>query len=283
LWLALFAAAGLALAATGLLRRPSETAIPAGAIARVNGSVIDAASYQRLVAALASDRRSELTDADQRHVLDRMIEEELLVQRALELGLARVDRRVRSDLVSAVIDGITADAKRRSPTDAELRAFYDAERDFFAQAGRLRVRQIFFRVRSPEEVAAATARAEGAKQSLDAGESFDAVARAHGDEPIVPVPDALLPATKLREYLGPTATRVALEADVASPSEPVRSGTGIHILEVVEREPLQTPPFDSIRERVRSEWVRREGDRALREYLDELRARADVVIAPNPP
>ena len=36
-------------------------------------------------------------------VLDRMIDEELLGQRGLDLGLVRADRRVRADLVSAVI------------------------------------------------------------------------------------------------------------------------------------------------------------------------------------
>ncbi|UCE84860.1 MAG: peptidyl-prolyl cis-trans isomerase [Deltaproteobacteria bacterium] len=283
LWLAFFAAAGLALAATGLLQRRSASALPSGAIARVNGSVIDAESYERLIVALASDRRGELTDADRRRVLDRMIEEELLVQRALELGLARVDRRVRADLVSAVIASVTADAERRTPTDADLRALYDAEPEFFARPGRLRVRQIFFRVRSPDDVDAASARAEAATRRLAAGEAFEEVARALGDEPIVPIPDAPLPATKLQEYLGPSATRVALASDGSSPSAPVRSGTGFHILDVREREPRVIPPFDAIRDRLRAEWTRREGERALRAYLDELRARADLVVAPGVP
>ena len=66
--------------------------------------------------------------------------------------------------------------------------------------------------------------------------------------------------------------------EVGAVGEPVRSGTGIHVLRVVDREEPRVPPFEAIREQVQSEWVRRAGDRALRGYLDDLRARADVVV-----
>jgi hypothetical protein len=36
-----------------------------------------------------------------------------------------------------------------------------------------------------------------------------------------------------------------------------------------------------MRPQAEREWRRREGDRALRSYLDELREESDVVIAPE--
>ena len=48
---------------------------------------------------------------------------------------------------------------------------------------------------------------------------------------------------------------------------------------VVEREPARTPPLAAIREQVVIDWRRRQGDIALRTYLDELRMRANVEIA----
>ena len=62
-------------------------------------------------------------------------------------------------------------------------------------------------------------------------------------------------------------------------SEPVRTGTGIHVLELLERERDSVPPFDEIREQVHGEWRRRQGERALRDYLDDLRAAAEVETA----
>ena len=66
-------------------------------------------------------------------------------------------------------------------------------------------------------------------------------------------------------------------------SEPIRSGMGYHLLQLVERELPRTPELSEIGDQVRAEWVRRAGDRALREYLDGLRDQAEIAIAPQLP
>ena len=98
---------------------------------------------------------------------------------------------------------------------------------------------------------------------------------AEGSE-ISPVPDVLLPPLKLREYIGPTALRTAMELEPGAISAPVRSGTGVHILELADREPAHTPRFEEVEEQVRNEWRRRQGDHALRAYLDGLRD--DILV-----
>jgi parvulin-like peptidyl-prolyl isomerase len=231
-----------------------------------------------MLQAVATDKRDPLRSEDRQRVLERIIEEELLVQRGLALGLARHDRRVRSDLVATVIDSVVSDVNEREPSNDEIAAFYNANRDFFAGPGRLRVRQVFVRVTTPSDPAA-QARAEDAARRLRAGSNFAAVDEELGDPPLSPLPDAALPPTKLRDYLGPTALRAALELGVGEISEPVRSGSGYHVLQVVERQPDAVPPLQDIRPQVVAELRRRAGERALRDYLDELRADATVVVA----
>jgi parvulin-like peptidyl-prolyl isomerase len=108
------------------------------------------------------------------------------------------------------------------------------------------------------------------------------VDEALGDAQVAPVPRDYLPASKLREYLGPTATRRALELAPGEVSDPLRSATGYHVLRLVDRAPGRVPPFEEIEAEVRAEERRRAGDRALREYLDELRERADVRVVDSP-
>jgi len=276
-WLAAGAAAGLLVAAIGVIgERPSVDDLPPGAVARVGDALIRAEEYDRLVAGLESDRRSPVDAKLRRHVLDRMIDEELLVQRAVELGLVDVDRRVRANLTSAMIQSIVDDADEVEPSARDLESFYREQAEFFTAPGRLRVRQIFVRSRADER-GTAQERAAGAQAALDTGESFEGVREQYGDGEISPIPDAMLPALKLREYIGPTALRAAMELEVGQVSEPIRSGTGIHFLKLVEREPERTPPLDEIEVQVRSEWRRRQGDRALRAYLDGLRDDIPVV------
>lgn len=273
---ALLAAAGL-VGPGGYHGRP----LPADVIARVNGEPIGREDYQRMLAALAGDRRAELDEAARRHVLDRLIDEELLLQRALELGLAHRDRRARADLTAAVIASVVAEVEGQQPSRAELEAFYAEHRDFFTQPGRLQVRQVFCGVNGTDG-AAALERARDAARRLRAGEAFAAVEAAVGDRPLSPLPDGPLPPAKLRDYLGPTGLRAALALGAGEVSEPIRSSDGYRVLQIVTRQADVSPALADIEPQVVAEFRRRAGEAALRAYLDRLRDRAEIIIAELP-
>jgi parvulin-like peptidyl-prolyl isomerase len=283
LWLAIGAAAGIGCAAVGLLwSGQRERALPANAAASVNGSVIRLEEYDRAVAAFASDRRDPIGPDERRHVLDRLLDEELLVQRGLELGLAKSDRRVRGDIVSAVIELVVSQADDAEPSESDVREFYEQNRDYFAHTERLLVQQVWVRaapLRSEDE---ARERAGQAAARLRAGEPFERVREALGDPEVAPVPRDLLPLAKLREYLGPTAAHAAEALDVGDVTDPQRSATGYHVLVLLDRSPGYAPPLSEVQDEVRSELRRRAGERALRAYLDDLRDRADVRVREIP-
>lgn len=283
-WLLAFgAAAGLALAAWGLLGEAAGGGLPEGTIARVNDTLLREDDFERLVAAVLEDMRTPDETKARKRVLDRMIEEELLIQRALDLGLVHLDRKVRADLTSSMITSVIADIKDRQADDAELEAFYADNIEYFVRPGRIHARQLFFRVapqgKETHAAGSAEVRAREAFERLEAGEAFESVKSELGDFEISPIPAAMLPAAKLREYTGPTLLRTISELEPGAWSEPVRSGMGWHVAQLVEREAPETLPLAQIRDQVEVDWRRREGDRALRDYLDELRARAAIEIA----
>jgi hypothetical protein len=283
-WLALGAGAGLVAAALGLLRTtPRGVALPVDAVATVNGAPVRTAQYERAIGALASDRRAPLGDEERRFVLDRLVDEELLVQRALELGLARSDARARADLVAALVDSVTAGASEREPDPAEVRAFYDENRDWFARPGRLRVRQLTVAGAPQRAEAEARERALEASQQLRGGAAFDEVSRELGDPPVAPLPDDWLPPAKLREYLGPGALAALDALAPGAVSDPLRLSGGYSVLQLVDREPPASPPFEAVADEARAELRRRAGDRALRQYIDALRQRAEIRVAGAPP
>ncbi len=271
-------ALGLVVAASGLLGTdPTLGGLPETAVARVNQSVITRDAYERLVAGLEADTRGPVDAEARRRVLDRLIEEELLVQRGLDLGLAENDRRVRADIAQAMIQSVVVEVEDEEVDRATLESFYRDEVGFFTRPGRMRLRQVFVRSARGDQQAP-RARIERAAARLAEGVPFEEVADALGDTPVSPLPDALLPPAKVREYLGPTALRAASSLAAGQVSEPVRSGTGYHLLELLEREEAQALPFDEVADLVENEWRRRAGDRALRRYLDALRDEADVVV-----
>ena len=276
--LALGAGLGLFAAAWALIApNPSQT-VPDDAIAIVNGVVIRQDDYQRLLAGFQSDSRSPINDEIRRHILNRMIEEELLVQRGLDLGLARLDRRVRGDLTSSLISSIVATAEEGEPDTEELETFYAENRPFFTRPGRLRVEQVFFRTPNGRASDETLVRAQAARDALLSGEPIQQVQERWGDDQISPVPNTLLPALKLREYIGPTALGVAEQLPIGGVSDPIQSGSGLHVLRMIERTENQEPPLSAIRGQVENEWRRRAGDRALRAYLDQLREDGEVEV-----
>ncbi|HYD48569.1 MAG TPA: peptidyl-prolyl cis-trans isomerase [Terriglobales bacterium] len=282
--LALGAVAGIAFATAGLVTGSTSSAeLPADLVARVNDQGIRRIDYERMVNAVAGDKRSAIADADRQHVLNRLIEEELLVQRALELGLAYHDGRVRKDLTAAILDSIAAEARDAQPSEEELRRFYQEHKEFLTAGEQLHVRQVWFRINNLSESTAAYARAKDAADRLRRGAAIEQVRAEIGDAEIAPLPDALLPATKLSDYLGPTALRSVIDLPVGQITEPVRSSTGYHVLQLVERAPAPAPPFEQIRDQVLEAYRRRAADQALRAYLDDLRSRASIEIVEGVP
>ena len=240
-------AAGVLLAATGL--RPDRSpALPSHAVARVNEQLIPRDAWLRAVAAVAADRRAPLTEGDQRRVLERLIDEELLVQHGVALGLVENDTRLRSTLVAEVMLAART-AARAAPDEAELRRFHEAHREFFAPAGRVRVQA--WRV--------------------------DAAGARVPYEPAIP--DVLLPPAKLQAYLGPALTAAALGLAPGAEGEWPDAAAGRVILRVLDVQRAPAPPFEQVREAVRAEAQRRADEAAVRALLAELRRRGNVVVS----
>ncbi len=277
--LGLGAVVGIAIAVASLLSPSGTAALPEGALARVNSTLIRESQFERAVAAMESDRRSALTSADRRHILDRLIDEELLVQYGLALGLAERDRRVRSDLVSAVLASQVASVDGATPSDDAVLEFYRENENFFRPPGRLRVRGLWIRAAPDRTAAEALARAEAAVERLRAGEAFDVVANAVGDRPVAPVPDGMLPPAKLREYVGPSALSVIDRLGVGDVSDPLVSKSAVRVFLLVDRELSVAPAIETIANEVRAEMKRRAGDDAVRSLLDRLRDAAALELS----
>jgi len=233
-----------------------------------------------VLAGVEGDLRNPIDEAMRRRVLDRMIDEELLVQRALDLGLAVIARSVRGELTSGLIDSIVSDVDAEEPSEREVARHYDENIDFFTRPGRLRAQALFFSARGEDADprGPARSRAEEALVRLRAGEPANDIERMLGDRQISSLPDTLLPASKVRDYLGPTILEKLLGLETRSWSEPISSGSGLYLATPLEREAAIVPPLDEIESLVRQDLKRRRGDDALRDYLATLRTQTPVAI-----
>src|SRR5882757_8989600 len=123
-WLIAGAVTGCLLSAIQILHdaRVPVRFLP-GVAARVNGREIDAAGVDRTVAGLDARLRNSEAAARER-VVSRMIDEELLVQHALDSGAAETDPEVRAALVRAAIARVTSEISSQSVSESEIGAYY---------------------------------------------------------------------------------------------------------------------------------------------------------------
>jgi len=126
--LAAGALVGILLAAAGVFAPSPSLAgrLGSDAIAWVNDKAISAEDFASRLQQAASDNRNELTDEDRARVVNQLIDEELLVQRGVEIGLADSDQTVRKAISAAMIQLIIAtESSSEQPSEDDLRAFFE--------------------------------------------------------------------------------------------------------------------------------------------------------------
>ena len=261
---------GALLATSGIVSLPGG-GLPPNAVVRVNGETISKTEYVNLLAVLARDKRNPVTAEDREKLLQRMVEEKLLIARGLEIGLPGSDPGISKAIINAMIQIVLNEVGSEEPGEAELAAFYDANRSYFARPLRLHLQRMVFRGVDAKR------RAGEAYNRLHT-EDWHRVADELADEDLLSLPRAMLPTSALRGYLGASLTETALELEPGAISSPQQSAAQFSILHLLEREIGSSPPLAEIREQVSHEFQRRAGDQALRDFLDQLRAEATVEI-----
>ena len=275
------ALAGLLIALIASAQIERSTLTQSGAIARVNDAHIDRTEYATALQALLSDKTKAPTAQDRRLVLDRLIEEELLVQRGIEIGLLEGDASVRKAVARAVVDfAMTRNAQKEISED-ELRGFYAANVARFTPAARLQIERLF--IRRSADASGDMARLDRVRNALRQGQDFAETAAQFGDAVLPPLPRSLLPRKKMYDYLGPRLTEAASRLPSPSISDAIADGDGWHFLRIVRSEPGAPPAFDDIRPRILTALQRDSDDAALIDYLAWLKARAAISLADDAP
>jgi len=305
-------------------------AIPAAARARVvervaavvGDSLVLASEVEDRVGPLMSDV-SRITDPEKRaaraaalrhEVLERLIDDELILQQATELKLS-----ISSDQVDASIEeikkqnglnddqlrealrtqGMTmaayrADLRRQllryrvlniavgsrvNISDDEVRAYYDRH---MKDGSNVQVRASHVFVAIPDGADAATAAEKQAQaqkilERAQAGEDFAKLARETSDDAATRNDGGDL------GYFGKDMLPKAIEElvfamKVGEVRGPIRVDRGFHVIKLVDRKIKDPKPFDEVKDDIRMQLRQKDMERQTKIYLAELRKKMLVDI-----
>lgn len=247
-WLGL--AAGILLAVAGV-QKYQPGALATDEAARINGASIPLQEWQRAIDAANSGRRTPLASTEEQRVLDTLINEELLLQMALNMGLAHGIPEVRGKLVQAAMDAL-ADAGQDKPTQAALESFARAQASLFQQPERRLSRVARYR---------------------SAADAEQGIAPAPVDLPTGPLNER-----QLQRWVGQTLAQAVFSLPPDQPQTPVIAiGQAWYRAELLEIQPAYHPPADAIpHEQLLRAWQRQQREKTLADALQELRDAADI-------
>ena len=241
--------------------------------AKIEDTSIPMEKYLTQLDGLSKDKRSPLTQKDKEYVLERMIEEELLIKRAIDLGMLNDNPMARGTIVQQMIKTIIAENARYEISDSELESFFQENSGFFTKSSRLRIQQIYFSNEQLKDDSLVVA--IKAYDLLKRGDDFESVSKL-GSPSALKIPNSLMTLSKVREYIGPSLMNLARELEINSFTSPIEVSGGYKIIYLIDKEMASPPQFNDIKASVSSEFLKRKDDQSLRSYLENLKKWYDV-------
>ena len=199
-------------------------------------------------------------------LLQRLIDDELILQRAEELGILQADPGIRKLLARSAIETVVSKSQALPVTESELVAFYDNHQAVFQQPQRITLQSAQF---DDFETANTT------RKAVLLGQSLKKAASSTGAE-MLPIPLSPLPKHALIRYLGASLTDFALTLSTMEVSQPIIRGDSVYLLQVFENQPTTLMPLEQVRETAMTELKIRQRRDSLATTLAELKQQASI-------
>ncbi len=163
--------------------------------------------------------------------------------------------------------------------EKELRDFYQKNLDRYRGTETYRASHILFYVpkeATPEEVHEIRKKCQRVLDKIKKGEDFKEMAILYSEDPSAK-DGGDLGYFKKGELI-PIFEKEARRLKVGEVSGIVRSEFGFHIIKLLDRKGVEPPPFEELKDRVRAEYLDKETDKAVRQFLSNLRAKSAIEI-----
>ena len=275
-------------------------------VAVINNEAITSIQLDKALATAAPGETPAIDE--RRQVLDRLIEESLMRQRAEEIGLTvsddeveaavqdvlRQNRLTKEQLDAALTQqGITPDDYRQGlrrqilrfklvgrevqglieVSSREIQDYYAANLATYSEAASIELQHISFPL-TGQDAKVQEERGQAALAALRAGTDFATVlatavqAGADGGE---------MGTLELAD-LTPAFAAAVKDLPVGASSELIASEQALHLLVVTGRTPGRVRPLDEVREEIRGKLAEQKRSTAAKDWLDGLKKKAHIEV-----
>ena len=199
------------------------------------------------------------------------VNEELLAREAEAMGLGEDDGIIRRRLAQKLKFLVEDTARIADPDDDALRSFFDENAARFAESPRLSFSQVYFNTGSRKDAATDAAAALAA---LNAGARQEEL----GDRFLLGAEMSEADRQAVSNVFGDEFADTLLTVEPDTWSGPLKSGYGMHLVQVTAREAGGAPAFETVRDKVLAEWRRDSEQKTGQDYLARLREKYGVEL-----
>ena len=231
------------------------------AIARVGEKEISRQRFEEIIKVLDDQSNSELTLEKKNLIRERLIDEELLIQRAIELDLVRNDSLVKGNVIQTMFQYIINSNELVEPSEAELREYFSKEKNYFSSGRRYKLKNYTFRNLNDAET----------EINLLIQSDLESFLKLVETESAIDLPNVFLTSQKIRDYLGP---------QVLDELPSLEKGGFSNIFEINEVPSIvicidilldNNPKFEEIAKQIKNKFIRDREDSLVKEYIENLR------------
>ena len=245
------------------------SSLPDNVAAVVNDKIIPSERYQTVIQLIKNDKRDDLTDIDRKMALERIIEEELLVQYAYQNGFLEADDLLRKSIVRSVVDSIAEQSISVIPNEKILRDFYQDNLPLFTVDEQFRI--VILSSQNGSDINAG---------KIIWQDSYDIplLMNEIGSIKKLEISSDFISKYRLGTLIGPLLRDVVLSLKLGETSEPLETIYGYSIVTLIDKKDRVVPDFKEINEIVLQEYKRRQRETILNDLLSDLKRQSDINI-----
>ena len=245
------------------------SSLPDNVAAVVNDKIIPSERYQTVIQLIKNDKRDDLTDIDRKMALERIIEEELLVQYAYQNGFLEADDLLRKSIVRSVVDSIAEQSISVIPNEKILRDFYQDNLPLFTVDEQFRI--VILSSQNGSDINAG---------KVIWQDSYDIPLLMNEIRSIkkLDISSDFISKYRLGTLIGPLLRDVVLSLKLGETSEPLETIYGYSIVTLIDKKGRVIPDFKEINEIVLQEYKRQQRETILNDLLSDLKRQSDINI-----
>lgn len=236
-----------------------------------NEIVLSQGGVENMALAFEKTWQRPPTDEEQQNLIDAWIREEIMYREGVAIGFDLDDpviRRRVAQKMSFVADGLVPDA----PSEVDMQAWLDSHKDKYRLPPRYTFRQVYFDPQRHGDQLEIILEAAQAQLQNPSSQELP------GDSTLLPTIVELASSIEIARNFGEEFSASLAGLEVGSWQGPVRSGYGLHFVEILQREESRDPSLDEVKVAVERDLLNKQSQDINEAFYAALRERYVIRI-----